>query len=210
MRSLLLLPIALATAAPAAPTPGVVRVRLETSAGPILLALDTRHAPRTAANFLAYVDDGRFDGTSFYRAARNKADPKFGFVQGGIRTDARRMLPTFPHEPTGRTGIRHLDATISMARPATGGSAGGNFFITVGAVPYMDARPGYEGYAAFGRVIGGMDSVRRILALKTGGGSGAMKGQMIFQLVTIVRAKRIDGTPKPTGIVKPWLFGTPE
>lgn len=209
MRLVILLLIVLATAAPAAPVRGIVRVRLETSIGPILLALDARRAPRTTANFLAYVDDGRFDGTSFYRSARNKADAKFGFVQGGIRTDARRMLPTFPHEPTSRTGIRHLDATISMARPATGGSAGGNFFITVGAVPYMDARPGYEGYAAFGRVAGGMTTVRRILALPTGGGSGAMKGQMIFQTVTIIRAKRIDGTPKPTGYVKPWLFGTP-
>jgi peptidyl-prolyl cis-trans isomerase A (cyclophilin A) len=212
MRRALLLLLALITAtpvaAPAAPPPGIVRVRLETSAGPIVVAVDTRRAPRTAANFLAYVDDGRFDGTTFYRSARSKADPRRGFVQGGIRVDARRMLPTFPHEPTSRTGIRHLDATISMARPAGGGSAGGNFFITVGPVPYMDARPGYEGYAAFGRIVGGMPVVARILAQPTGGGSGAMKGQMLFRPVAIVRAVRLDGTPRPTGNVKPWLFGT--
>lgn len=199
--------VASPAAAPAAPASGIVRVRLDTSAGPITVAVDTRRAPRTAANFLAYVDDGRFDGTTFYRSARNKADPRRGFVQGGIRTDARRMLPTFPHEPTTRTGIRHLDATISMARPAGGGSAGGNFFITVGPVPYMDARPGYEGYAAFGRVVGGMPVVGRILAQPTGGGSGAMRGQMLFRQVAIVRAVRLDGTPRPTGGIKPWLFG---
>jgi len=188
------------------PTPGFVRVRLETNMGAITLALDARRAPKTTANFLAYVDDGRFDDTSFYRAARRKTDPKFGFVQGGIRTDARRILPPFPHEPTSRTGIRHTDGTISMARVGNG-SAGGNFFITVGALPSFDASPRYAGYAAFGHVVAGMDVVRRILAERTGGGSGAMKGQMIFRDIRIVRAKRLDGTPKPTGQPKTWQWG---
>jgi len=58
-----------------------VRVRLETSEGAITLALDTRRAPKTSANFLAYVDDGRFDGTSFYRAARSKKAAELGYVQ---------------------------------------------------------------------------------------------------------------------------------
>ena len=130
MRFLLLPALALlaapAAAAPQKPTPakpGTVRVRLTTSEGPITLALDTRHAPKTSANFLAYVDDGRFDGTDFYRAARGKKAPKFGFIQGGIRTDARRILPAFPLETTTQTGIRHLDATISMARGSEPGSA---------------------------------------------------------------------------------------
>ena len=188
------------------PTPGFVRVRLETNMGAITLALDARRAPKTTANFLAYVDDGRFDDTSFYRAARRKTDPKFGFVQGGIRTDARRILPPFPHEPTSRTGIRHTDGTISMARVGNG-SAGGNFFITVGAAPNMDAAGQYEGYAAFGRVVGGMDVVKRILEMPTGGGSGPMKGQMLFREVRIVTAQRLDGRPRPTGLVKPWLIG---
>ncbi|MES2338184.1 MAG: peptidylprolyl isomerase [Pseudomonadota bacterium] len=190
------------------PTPGYVRVRLNTSAGAIVVALDARRAPRTTANFLAYVDDGRFDGTVFYRSARKKVDPKFGFIQGGTRTDARRLLPPFPLEKTSATGIRHLDATISMARPAYGGSAGGNFFITVGAAPNMDAAGQYEGYPAFGRVVAGMDVVKRILAMPTGGGSGAMKGQMLLREVTISTAQRLDGKAKPTGLVKPWLIGT--
>ena len=189
------------------PVPGFVRVRILTSDGPIVLALDARRAPRTTANFLAYVDDGRFDGTTFYRAARHKTAPAVGFIQGGIRTDARRILPPFPHEPTTTTGIRHLDATVSMARGSSLRSAGGNFVITAGPAPALDARGDYAGYAAFGRVVGGMPIVRRILAKRTGGGSDAMKGQMLLPPVRLINARRIDGTPKPTGQPKPWLLG---
>jgi len=188
------------------PAPGFVRVEILTSLGRIVVATDVKHAPETSANFLAYVDDGRLDGTSFYRAARRGADPKLGYIQGGIRTDLRRALPPVPHEPTDVTDIRHLDATISMARKDRLGSATGNFFLTVGATPYMDARPGYPGYAAFGRVVTGMDVVKRILALPTGGGTGEMKGQMIERPVKIIRARRLDGRPRPTGRAKAWLI----
>lgn len=133
------------------PVPGFVRVRILTSDGPIVLALDARRAPRTTANFLAYVDDGRFDGTTFYRAARHKTAPGVGFIQGGIRTDARRILPPFPHEPTTTTGIRHLDATVSMARGSSLRSAGGNFVITAGRARQLrrlrGVRPGRRGHA---------------------------------------------------------------
>jgi peptidyl-prolyl cis-trans isomerase A (cyclophilin A) len=199
-----LLPVPAAAAPPR--EPAVVRVRLVTSAGPIIVALDTKRAPKTAANFLAYVDDGRLDGTLFYRAARRASFPKFGFVQGGIQTDTRRMLPPVALEQTDRTGIRHLDATISMAHGGNADGATGNFSIMVGANPFLDARPGNRGFAAFGRVIGGMDVVRRILALPTGGGTGPMRGQMLVRPVTIVRAVRIDGTAKPTGRPKTWLL----
>lgn len=205
-RRLALLGLALAWTTPAlAAAPGQVRVRVVTSEGAIVLALDARRAPKTAANFLAYVDDGRFDGTTFYRAARKKTAPRFGFVQGGIDTDYRRALDPIPLERTDRTGIRHLDATVSMARGGNPDSAAGNFVLTVGPVATLDARGDYAGYAAFGRVVGGMDTVRRILAKPSGGGSGAMRGQMILQPVRLIRAERIDGAPQPTGRVKPWL-----
>lgn len=187
-------------------TPGAVRVALVTSLGTITVAVDTRHAPATSANFLAYVDDGRFDGTSFYRAARRKADPAHGYIQGGIRTNAWRALPPIPLEATDRTGLRHGDATLSMARQSRPDSATGNFFLTVGPTPAMDAKGAYRGYAAFGRVVGGMDVVRRILALPSGGGSGPMKGQMIVRPVILLRATRLDGTPRPSGRPKPWLI----
>lgn len=189
------------------PTSGYTRVAIETSMGRIIVATDDRRAPLTSSNFLTYVDDGRFDGVTFYRAARRKGDPKLGLIQGGIDTDTRRSLPPVRHEPTSQTGIRHLHATLSMARPNRPNSAMGNFFITVGPTPNMDARGDYIGYAAFGHVVAGMDVVKRILAVPTCCGSGPMRGQMIVKPVTIIRARRLDGTPKPSRTVKPWLIG---
>ncbi len=189
----------------AAAEPPVVRVRLTTSAGAITLAIDMRHAPKTGANFMAYVDDGRLDGTRFYRAARRKGQPSLGFVQGGIDTDARRRLEPVPLEPTSKTGLRHIDGAISMARYDAPNTGTANFSLMVGAAPNMDARPGSLGYAVFGRVVGGMDVVRKILAMPTyPGGEGAMKGQMMVKPVMIVKAQRLDGTPHPTGRPKVW------
>ncbi len=199
----------LVSAGPAANEPPVVRVRLVTSAGSIVVALDAKRAPLTVANFLRYVDDGRLEGTHFYRAARRKGDPKQGFVQGGIGTDARRILPSVPLEPTSRTGIKHLNGVISMARSVDPNSAHGNFSIMVGDNPTLDARPGKLGYAAFGRVVGGMEVVRKMLAMPTGGGREEMRGQMILERVRIQRAERLDGKAKPTGRPKPWLIQLP-
>ena len=199
---------ALAAAIPAnRPTPGYVRVAIETSVGTIIVAVDQKRAPLTSANFLTYVDDGRFDGVTFYRAARRKSDPKLGLIQGGIDTDARRSLPPVAHEPTSKTGILHLDATLSMARPNRPDSAMGNFFITAGATPNMDARGDYIGYAAFGHVVAGMDVVRKILSVPTCCGSGPMRGQMIVKRITILQMRRLDGVAKPSRGVKPWLIG---
>lgn len=195
----------MAMAPGAAPEPPVVRVRLDTTAGPITLAIDFRHAPQSARNFLLYVDDQRLDGTRFYRAARRKGAPTLGFIQGGIDTDARRRVPPVPFEPTSKTGLKHVDGAISMARYENVNSATGNFSLMVGASPNMDARPGSPGYAVCGRVIGGMDVVKRILAMPTSpGGEGAFKGQLLTRPVTIVRAVRLDGTPKPIGGVRIW------
>jgi peptidyl-prolyl cis-trans isomerase A (cyclophilin A) len=186
--------------APARPPADVERVRLVTDAGTITLALDRRHAPVTTANFLAYVDQHKFDGTFFYRAARIRGAPDRGFIQGGIRHIYTRMLPPIAHEPTSQTGLRHGDGTISMAR-TTPGSATGDFFIIVGPMRSMDAgaRETGEsrdrlGYAAFGQVVEGMDVVRDILAVPTvpNAGRGAMRGQMITAPVRIVSATRAD------------------
>ena len=205
--------MAFASAAPAAPKPAskgapdIVRVRINTSEGSIVIALDARHAPLTTANFLAYVDDGRLDGTSFYRAARNKGAPKLGFIQGGIGSDVRRFLPPLQLEPTSKTGIRHGDATISMAHGDNPNSATCNFTISVGADPSLDAKGKSPGFAAFGHVVSGMDVVRRILAAPSGGGAGAMRGQMIVHPVRLISAQRLDGVARPTSDVKPWLLG---
>jgi peptidyl-prolyl cis-trans isomerase A (cyclophilin A) len=174
--------------------PDTVRVRIETEVGPISLALDGKRAPITTANFLAYVDGGRFDGTVFYRAAPTKGAPDRGFIQGGIRRNYRLMLPPIAHEPTGKTGIKHEAGTISMARSETGAGAMGDFFILTAAMPSMDAARDKPGYAAFGRVEEGMDVVRRILARPTvpDAGRGAMRGQMLAEPVRILSAKRAE------------------
>ena len=190
-----------ANSAAPAPVPASVKVRLETGQGNIVLQLDGRHAPITTANFLAYVDQHRFDGITFYRASRTPRTPGQGFIQGGIRRNPMLALPPIAHEPTSRTGLRHIDGAISMARLEPG-SAMGDFVILSGAEPSMDAghrRPSSgnndtQGYAVFGRVVEGMDVVRRILAAPTveNAGSGAMRGQMLTQPVRIVRAVRAE------------------
>lgn len=172
----------------------VVRVRLATDAGAITVALDARRAPVTTANFLRYVDAGRFDGIFFYRAARTEGSAGRGFIQGGIRRNYRRMFPPIAHEPTSATGLRHVEGAISMARSDTGAGAMGDFFIITAAMPAMDAHGDEPGYAAFGRVEEGMDIVRRILAAETvpNAGRGAMRGQMIAAPVRIVSVRRVE------------------
>jgi peptidyl-prolyl cis-trans isomerase A (cyclophilin A) len=176
----------------AKPEPAIVRVRLETSAGPITIALEMKRAPITAGNFLLYVEEKRFDGTSFYRAARSRKSDRYGLVQGGVNRVAKRSHIPIPHEPNDRTGIKHVDGTLSMARNAPG-TAMGDFFITIGAAPYLDAAPGHPGYAAFGHVVEGMPVVRKILAGKTypGGWSAQTMGQALVSPVRIIRAKRL-------------------
>jgi peptidyl-prolyl cis-trans isomerase A (cyclophilin A) len=150
--------------------PATVRMRIETSLGTIVVALDHAHAPVTTTNFVRYADDHRFDGTFFYRAARTPGAPKEGFVQGGIAHSARLLLPPIRLEPTSETGLRHRDGTLSMAH-STPDTAMGDFVICIGAQPGLDAHPGRsdKGYAAFGRVVAGMDVARRILAAPAAG-----------------------------------------
>jgi peptidyl-prolyl cis-trans isomerase A (cyclophilin A) len=175
--------------------PATVRVSLQTSEGPIVLQLEKERAPVTTANFLRYVDQKRLDGVSFYRAMQ--VAPGFGFVQAGTRNDPKRVLPPIAHEPTSQTGLAHLDGTISMARYGPG-TASGDFFILVGPIPSFDADPAQPGdnlgFAAFGRVVEGMEVIRRILEAPTSAteGEGPMKGQMLAAPVRILRAQRVQ------------------
>ncbi len=182
--------------APAVPKPATTRVRLDTSAGPIILELEKVRAPLTTANFLRYVDQKRLDGTSFYRALKFPADTPIGLVQGGVRGVAKRSLPAIAHEPTTRTGLTHDNGAISMARGAVG-SAQGDFFIILGNLSTLDANPAAtgdkDGYAVFGHVVEGLENVVKVLDAPTSptAGEGAMKGQMIEKPITILSAKRL-------------------
>ncbi|HEX7855551.1 MAG TPA: peptidylprolyl isomerase [Sphingobium sp.] len=196
-------------AAPAAEPP-IVRVRLETSTGQIILALDARRAPRTVSAFMRYVDDGRLDDTDFYRASRSKEHAGQGFIQGGIGANPRRKLPATPFEGTDVTGLHHVDGAVSMARGDSVDIATCNFTLLVGPLPWLDARPGSPGYAVFGKVAEGMPVVKTILAQPTGGGTGPMRGQMLYKPIRIIRAVRLNGTAQPTGRPKAWLIELPQ
>lgn len=180
--------------APAAPKPATVRVLLTTELGPIVLELEKERAPITTGNFLRYVNAKRFDGIGFYRAVT--VAPGFGLVQAGQR-DGAKLYPPIAHEPTTKTGLTHGDGTISMARAAPG-SALADWFIMIGASPAMDANPQASGdnlgFAAFGRVVEGMEIVRQIQAAPTdpNQGEGVMKGQMIARPVKILTARVVE------------------
>jgi peptidyl-prolyl cis-trans isomerase A (cyclophilin A) len=201
LRALLALSLLLAAptpaqaAEPASTAAETVRVVLNSSEGAIVIELEAKRAPITTANFLRYVDQKRFDGMSIYRATR--VAPGFGLIQGGVRNDPKRTLPPIVHEPTSQTGLSHKDGTISMARNAPG-TASGDFFITIGDIPSMDADPSQPGdnlgFAAFGHVVEGMEIVRRILEAPTSPteGEGAMKGQILAPPVRILTARRVN------------------
>jgi peptidyl-prolyl cis-trans isomerase A (cyclophilin A) len=187
--SLLLASPAAAQTTPVAPAPteDLVKVALDTSAGRIVLALDRARAPITTANFLKYVDAGRFSGESFYRAM--KFTDGGGIIQGGITTDARKLYPAIKHEPVSETGIKHVAGTVSMAAFSPG-SAKADFFILTTDIPSFD-----NNFAAFGHVVEGMDVVKSILAAPTSPtkGEGVMRGQMLDPVVKIMKATRVAG-----------------
>lgn len=196
-------PAAAQTPPPAAPPgPAPVRVTLTTSEGPIVVELDRARAPVTTANFLRYVDAKRFDGINFYRAMRLPWNA--GLIQAGQR-NAKFIYPPIAHEPTTKTGLTHTEGAISMGRLAPG-TATSDFTIAVGDMTGLDAKPGQpgdnQGYAAFGRVVEGMEVVKRIWSAPRdpNAGEGAMKGEMLQAPVRILTARR---TPVPTAAPAP-------
>ena len=181
-------------AAPTAPTAATVRVVLQTAEGNIVLAVETGRAPVTGRNFLRYVDQRRLDGVDFYRAMT--VGPDAGLIQSGVR-DPRRLFPPIAHEPTSLTGLSHTDGAVAMARAAPG-TARSDFYIVVGDLTSLDARVGDPGYAVFGRVVEGMDVVRRILASPKSPTEGAdigMQGQILSPKIRIVSARRAPAAP---------------
>ncbi|WP_249171910.1 peptidylprolyl isomerase [Erythrobacter sp. JK5] len=175
-----------------------VDVVLETDRGAITVALETERAPITAANFLRYVDEGRLDGTVFYRAMTLDWEPHpNGLIQGGTQWDPERVLPGIAHEPTNVTGLSHTRGALSMAMGEPG-TANGDFSIMVQDQTGLDAQPDSDdpvwkhGYAVFGYVIDGMEVVEAIHTspVDPDKGEGWMKGQMLAQPVTIIEARR--------------------
>ena len=167
------------------------KVIIKTSFGDIVCELYKEDAPVTVTNFLKYADENRYDGSVFYRVVTMDNQPdnkvKIEVVQGGLFSDDHPlMLSPIEHEPTNKTGIRHQDGTLSMARMEPG-TASSEFFICVGDQPELDfggqRNVDGRGFAAFGKVIKGMDVVRMIHSLKS-------SDQMLDEKVVIETIKR--------------------
>jgi peptidyl-prolyl cis-trans isomerase A (cyclophilin A) len=171
------------------------RVALTTSAGTIVVAVDTVHAPISGGNFLRYVDGKRLDGAVFYRTV--KVQDHFGFVQFGVNNAPAKVLPPIKHEPTTLTGIKHTDFTLSTPRRGPG-TAQGEFTIMLGDQPSFDADPSKPGdnlgFAAFAHVVEGQDVVLKIFDAPTSPTAtirGSFRGEVPVAAVRILTARRV-------------------
>ena len=147
-----------------------VRVNISTTLGEIEVELDTAQAPATVANFLRYVDADHYNGGQFHRTVTMNNQPnndvKIEVIQASVnpaRSDDGFGPITL--ERTTVTGLRHLNGAISMARGAPD-SATSSFFFCIGDQPSLDfggdRNPDGQGFAAFGRVVAGLDVLRQI------------------------------------------------
>lgn len=144
-------------------------VLIETGMGDIELELYPDKAPVTVAAFLSYIDEGLYDGTSFYRVLKSDdmggpVNP--GIIQAGIfHNPEKAKKPGLVHETTARSGLSHTDGTVSMARTEPG-TASTEFFICIGDQSPLDSgrrgSPDGLGFAAFGTVFKGMKTVKKI------------------------------------------------
>jgi len=177
----------------------VVTVKLKTTRGSILLELYPQKAPSTVNNFLRYVRARAYNGGEFYRSVTEDNDngsPKIEVIQGGAKENTVRFEP-IPHESTLSSGIQHVDGVISMAR-AEPGTAQTDFFICIGDQPSLNygGKRNVDGlgFAAFGRVIAGMDIIREIHELPTTKQSDDeyLVGQILSKPAKIISIEIVD------------------
>lgn len=175
-----------------------VKVVMTTDMGEVQIELYQHQAPVTVSNFLKYVDEGVYDDGSFYRVVRadnDNGNPQITVIQGDVK-DGRKQWPAIELESTDKTGIRHLDGTLSMARLGPN-TATSTFFICIDRQAGLDfggkrAADG-QGFAAFGKVIKGMEVVRAINNIRHAKttNNAYMKGQMLTRPVVIKSITRL-------------------
>jgi peptidyl-prolyl cis-trans isomerase A (cyclophilin A) len=168
-------------------------IKITTSFGNVEAELFPHKAPKTVAAFLSYVDSGFYKNSSFYRVLYVEAmasDYNTGVIQGGIwqSNNAKAVaLPGIEHESPGLTGLSHTTGTLSLARLKPG-SANSEFFICVGDQTGYDSSKNFNpdglGFAAFGRVVSGMEIVRKIHSQRA-------EGQLFIQPVVIQNIERL-------------------
>jgi cyclophilin family peptidyl-prolyl cis-trans isomerase len=175
------------------PIPDKPQVQIETESGNIVLELDAKAAPATVENFLRYAHQRLFNNGSFFRTVTASNQPndrvKIDVIQAGANPDRQgEFYPAIRLERTRDSGLHHLDGTVSMARGAPD-SAQDSFFICIGDQPELDfggrRNPDGQGFAAFGRVVEGMELVRKIHSLPA-------DGQQLSPPFRIQRAIRLN------------------
>ena len=193
----LLLALALLPIQATAPAPKLVTVVFQTELGAFTVEVDLEHAPVTAANFLKYVDGKFYDEGIVNRSVRpdntTRHDVEIQVIQFQSNPARdRERFSAIPLERTNMTGLKHLDGTLSMAR-AGADTATSSFFICIGNQPELDfagkRNADGQGFAAFGRVVSGMDVVKKIHASKTGT-TGAYQTETLSPAIKVISATR--------------------
>lgn len=198
--ALMLIAALAGTPAPLSAQGQPVRVRVQTALGDIVIEVDLPKAPRTAANFLRYVDAGHFDGGMWHRTVTMDNQPesvvKIEVIQAAVNPErAKSGFPAIPLERTTVTGLLHKDGVISMARGGPDSATSG-WFICINDQPSLDfgglRNPDGQGFAAFGRVVSGMDVVRRIQAAPSSADRKTnTEAQRLTPPITIIKAARV-------------------
>lgn len=150
--------------APVALAQSLPLVKVQTNMGDFVLELNPKAAPKTVENFLTYVKSGFYKNTLFHRVIPNFMIQGGGFVSGMEEKDTRKAIAL-----KSRNGLSNLRGTIAMARTSDPNSATSQFFINVRDNHFLDASQAQDGYgyAVFGRVISGMQTVDAIARVKT-------------------------------------------
>jgi cyclophilin family peptidyl-prolyl cis-trans isomerase len=179
---------------PAAPTADakVAFVKMTTNKGDIIIELDRVKAPISTENFLKYVNKGQYNGTVFHRVIKD-----FMIQGGGFDGTLTEKSTDAPIKNECTNGLSNARGTIAMARTNDPNSATAQFYINTVDNKMLDGRPGRPGYAVFGKVVDGMNTVDAIRAVKTGqkmansrGGQGPM-GDVPMETVEIIKVVEI-------------------
>src|SRR5690606_866323 len=161
-------------------------VRFETSVGGFTLELDLENAPLSVAHFLAYVDEGFYDGLIFHRVI-----PGFMIQGGGMDPDMAQKANKAPIKNEAANGLKNKRGTIAMARTNVVDSATSQFFINLVDNDFLDHQgPANFGYAVFGRVVDGLDTIDRIAKERTGRSKG--HDDVPVNPIVIESARRVE------------------
>lgn len=139
------------------------QVKFQTSMGDFVVEVYPEKAPKTVENFLRYVKDKHYDGTTFHRVINNF------MIQGGGYTETKSERPTRPPVPLeAQNGLKNDVGMVAMARTSDPNSATAQFFVNVKNNDFLNAKGPSDGYAVFGKVTSGMDTVNKIKIVPTG------------------------------------------